>query len=79
MRNKLQNLILVQAHVVTKVTPGVHTVWVALVHVLEQAAICLQSLQMDRVDLLYLHAPDHNIPIEETLGAIQELYEGIVV
>ena len=46
---------------------------------LEQAAICLQSLQMDRVDLLYLHAPDHNIPIEETLGAIQELYEGIVV
>ena len=44
--------------------------------VLEQAAVCLRGLQTDCVDLLYLHSPDHNTPIEETLGAMQELYEG---
>ena len=43
---------------------------------LEQAAVCLRGLQTDCVDLLYLHSPDHNTPIEETLGAMQELYEG---
>ena len=45
--------------------------------VLEQASRCLSNLQVDSVDLLYLHAPDHNTAIEETLGAMQELYEGI--
>jgi aflatoxin B1 aldehyde reductase len=30
------------------------------------------------MDLLYLHAPDHNTPLEETLGAVQELYKGVV-
>ena len=45
--------------------------------VLEQVAICLNSLQTECVDLLYLHAPDHNTPIEETLGAIQEVYQGL--
>ena len=44
--------------------------------VLEQTSRCLSSLQVECVDLLYLHAPDHNTPVEETLGAIQELYKG---
>ena len=46
--------------------------------VLEQASGCLNNLQVECVDLLYLHAPDHNTPVEETLGAIQELYKGVV-
>ena len=45
--------------------------------VLEQMTTCLNSLQTECVDLLYLHAPDHNTPIEETLGAIQEVYQGL--
>lgn len=42
--------------------------------VLEQASISLGSLQVSCVDIFYLHAPDHNTPIEETLGACQQLY-----
>ncbi|KAI9316046.1 NADP-dependent oxidoreductase domain-containing protein [Dichotomocladium elegans] len=35
----------------------------------------LDTLQVDKVDIFYLHAPDHHTPIEETLPAVQELYE----
>ncbi len=28
------------------------------------------------VDIFYLHAPDHRTPLEETLGACNELYLG---
>ena len=35
----------------------------------------LQRLQTDRVELLYLHAPDPKIPIAESAGALRELLE----
>ena len=45
--------------------------------VLEQARISLdERLQVPAVDIFYLHAPDHNTPIEETLSACQQLYKG---
>jgi aryl-alcohol dehydrogenase-like predicted oxidoreductase len=46
---------------------------------LARAAICkaldssLKRLQTDHVDLYYLHQPDYDAPIEETLAAIDEL------
>lgn len=33
----------------------------------------LRRLQTDRIDLYYLHAPDPEVPIEESAGAISEL------
>lgn len=47
--------------------------------VLEQASRCLSNLQVECLDLLYLHAPDHSTPTEETLAAIQELYKGVYI
>src|SRR5258708_13886694 len=35
----------------------------------------LRRLATDRVDLLYLHAPDPNVPIAESAGALKELLE----
>ncbi|XP_074162180.1 aflatoxin B1 aldehyde reductase member 4-like [Sminthopsis crassicaudata] len=40
-----------------------------------QLETSLQRLQCSRVDLFYLHAPDHNTPVEETLRACNELYQ----
>ena len=47
--------------------------------VLEQAATSFASLQTSCVDIFYIHAPDHNTPIEETLAAVQQLYEGVCI
>lgn len=43
-------------------------------HVLRQANKSLASLKASCVDILYLHAPDHNTPIEDTLEGVQQLY-----
>ena len=34
---------------------------------------CLQRLGTDWIDLLLIHWPDHDTPIEETIGALEEL------
>lgn len=34
----------------------------------------LSALKTDKVDLLYLHGPDHNTPHEETLRQVNDLY-----
>ena len=44
--------------------------------VTEQMNESLKRLKRDSVDLFYLHAPDHNTPIEETLEAVNQLYKG---
>ena len=33
----------------------------------------MQRLQTDHVDLYYLHAPDYDVPIEESLEAMESL------
>ena len=45
-------------------------------NVRQQAFTSLDSLKTSCMDIFYLHAPDHNTPLEETLGAVQQLYEG---
>ncbi|XP_038677642.1 aflatoxin B1 aldehyde reductase member 2-like isoform X2 [Scyliorhinus canicula] len=35
----------------------------------------LERLQRESVEILYLHAPDHETPVEETLAACQELHQ----
>lgn len=44
-------------------------------HVLRQANESLTELKSSCVDILYLHAPDHKTPIEETLGAVAQLHK----
>ena len=36
----------------------------------------LESLRTPYMDIFYLHVPDHVTPLEETLQAVQLLYEG---
>ncbi|KAJ1551350.1 hypothetical protein HK405_014684, partial [Cladochytrium tenue] len=42
--------------------------------ILDVAATSFQLLKLDQVDIYYLHSPDRNRPVEETLSGIQELY-----
>ncbi|KAG8431744.1 hypothetical protein GDO86_020159 [Hymenochirus boettgeri] len=41
----------------------------------QQLETSLQRLKTPSVHLFYLHAPDHQTPIEETLAACQQLYQ----
>jgi aflatoxin B1 aldehyde reductase len=43
--------------------------------VMSQTTTSLKSLQVPSIDLFYLHAPDHNTPITETLKAVNDLYK----
>lgn len=43
--------------------------------VIRQSDAILSALQKDNTDILYLHGPDISTPIEETLAAVQSLYE----
>uniref|UniRef100_A0A8C3SWI4 NADP-dependent oxidoreductase domain-containing protein n=1 Tax=Chelydra serpentina TaxID=8475 RepID=A0A8C3SWI4_CHESE len=40
-----------------------------------QLETSLERLQMKSIDLFYLHFPDHNTPVEQTLHACNELYK----
>jgi aryl-alcohol dehydrogenase-like predicted oxidoreductase len=43
--------------------------------VLEQVEGSLRRLRTDRIDLLYAHLDDHATPLEETVGALQEVVD----
>jgi len=38
-----------------------------------QVRTSLRNLNMEKADLFYLHAPDHETPIDKTLDAVQKL------
>ncbi|XP_013203756.1 aflatoxin B1 aldehyde reductase member 3-like [Microtus ochrogaster] len=44
-----------------------------------QLETSLKRLQCPRVDLFYLHLPDHNTPIEETLQVCHQLHQESVI
>ena len=63
--------------VATKANPfGSHEKNLSREGVLDQARKSLEKLQLPSVDIFYLHAPDHETPIEETLEAVHQLYTG---
>ena len=41
----------------------------------KQFATSLESMKVDKVQILYLHAPDHDTPLLETLTEINEIYK----
>ena len=41
----------------------------------QQVDICLKNLKTDSVEILYLHAPDHNTPLDTTLSTMNKLHQ----
>jgi aryl-alcohol dehydrogenase-like predicted oxidoreductase len=57
------------------VGPGVNDVGGSRKHVIEACEASLRRLGRDRVDIFYLHRPDPDAPVEETLEALDRLRE----
>lgn len=41
----------------------------------EQVNTCLSRLQVDSIEVMYLHAPDHNTPLKETLATMDQIHK----
>ena len=65
-----------QLRIATKAHPKLHEKRLSAEGVKGQLTTSLTSLQLPSVDIFYLHAPDHETPIEETLEAVQQLHTG---
>jgi len=42
----------------------------SIYHILDGCDKSLQRLQMDHIDIYFLHRPDFSVPVEETLEAL---------
>jgi aflatoxin B1 aldehyde reductase len=82
MLGQLPSSLLSQVTIATKANPwntlpGMKGLGVS--SVTTQLTTSLASLRTSSVDLFYLHAPDHNTPIEQTLKAVDDLFKGIII
>jgi len=60
--------------VATKAYPGYNSVGLTRENIRQQLKESLDALRVPSVDLFYLHWPDHQTPIEDSLKAVNELY-----
>ncbi|OCK76837.1 aldehyde reductase [Lepidopterella palustris CBS 459.81] len=59
----------------TKVPGGLQPGSATKANIIADVTASLQKLKVDKVDVLYIHAPDPSIPLSETLAGINEVYE----
>jgi aryl-alcohol dehydrogenase-like predicted oxidoreductase len=71
--SRLRDQLILSSKVFNPVGPGPEDRGLSRTHILSQIDASLARLQTDRVDLYLTHAPDPDTPIEETLGALDEL------
>ena len=56
-----------------KIGPGVDDEGLSREHVMRECERSLQRLRTDRIDLYYMHKPDPETPLEESIGTFVEL------
>ncbi len=65
--------VLLSTKVFNPVGPGPNDRGLSRSHILRQAEASLRRFETDRIDLYLIHEPDPDTPIEETLGALDDL------
>jgi aryl-alcohol dehydrogenase-like predicted oxidoreductase len=65
--------LLLSSKVFNRVGPGPNDRGLSRRHILQQVDESLRRLQTDRIDLYLIHEPDPETPLEETLGALDDL------
>ena len=65
--------IVLATKVANKVGPGINDQGLSRKHVMQGIEASLRRLATDYIDLYYVHLPDYNTPIDETLRALDDL------
>jgi 1-deoxyxylulose-5-phosphate synthase len=71
--SRVRDHLIVSSKVFNPVGPGPDDRGLSRRHILRQIDASLERLQTDRLDLYLTHEPDPDTPIEETLGALDEI------
>jgi aryl-alcohol dehydrogenase-like predicted oxidoreductase len=72
-RNGRRSQVVLATKVHGKMGEGVNDLGNSRRHIIEQCEASLRRLQTDWIDLYQIHRPDPNIPIDETLRALDDL------
>jgi 1-deoxyxylulose-5-phosphate synthase len=65
--------LVITSKVFTKVGPGPNDQGLSRRHIMQQVDRSLKQLQTDWIDIYYMHRPDPDTPIEETLRTMEDL------
>jgi aryl-alcohol dehydrogenase-like predicted oxidoreductase len=72
IKGKRDNLI-ITSKVFSKIGPGPNDRGLSRYHIMGQVEQSLRKLQTDRIDLYYMHHPDPETELEETLRTMEDL------
>ncbi len=70
---KVRQSVILATKVAHKTGPGINEQGLSRKHVMKAIEDSLRRLGTDYIDLYYVHFPDHNTPIEETLRTLDDL------
>ena len=72
LKGKRQSVVLA-TKVANATGPGVNDVGLSRKHIMQGIEDSLRRLKTDYIDLYYVHTPDYDTPVEETLRALDDL------
>lgn len=72
IKGKRDNLV-ITSKVYSPVGPGPNERGLSRYHIMQQVENSLKKLQTDRIDIYYLHHPDPEVELEETLRTMEDL------
>ena len=70
---KQRHSVVLATKVANRTGPGPNDIGLSREHIMKAIEDSLRRLKTDHIDLYYVHWPDYDTPIEETLGALDDL------
>lgn len=70
---KQRHSVVLATKVANRTGPGPNDIGLSREHIMTAIEDSLRRLRTDHIDLYYVHWPDYDTPIEETLGALDDL------
>ena len=77
-RNGKRPEVLITSKVFNRMGPGPNDLGLSKHHILDGCEKSLRRLQMDHIDIYFLHRPDFGVPMEEVALSRERMYQAIL-